>query len=170
MCQIWQPGQCKARFGLAFVWPWERRPVGGWSIRSLLQSWQPIPRHGFVVSLRICQQAHSSELSLVTIQRLSQMNIFDSPSCQLGQWLPDTFEDVEAEPRLRATFGPLRLLAMDPPREFSIGRTPDNDVVLTGEFASFSSTYINAYSNACFAHFRQVEGTASSYGMVTKWP
>ncbi|KZV71548.1 hypothetical protein PENSPDRAFT_721187 [Peniophora sp. CONT] len=43
------------------------------------------------------------------------------------------------DPLLRATFGPLRLLALGPPRDYYAGRTPDNDFIVTGKSAHLAS-------------------------------
>ncbi|KZV71505.1 hypothetical protein PENSPDRAFT_751741 [Peniophora sp. CONT] len=43
------------------------------------------------------------------------------------------------DPQLKAIFGPLRLLTFDSPKEYSVGRTPDNDFVLKGKYATFTS-------------------------------
>ncbi|KZV61675.1 hypothetical protein PENSPDRAFT_693218 [Peniophora sp. CONT] len=42
-------------------------------------------------------------------------------------------------PLVKAIFGPLHLPAFGPSREYYVGRTPDNDFVLTGKYAFFTS-------------------------------
>ncbi|VDC05660.1 unnamed protein product [Peniophora sp. CBMAI 1063] len=52
------------------------------------------------------------------------------------------------DPRLKATFGPIRILALDPPREYSVGYASDNDFVLSGKFAHYASrTHCKLYWN-----------------------
>ncbi|VDC00352.1 unnamed protein product [Peniophora sp. CBMAI 1063] len=70
------------------------------------------------------------------------MEIFDIGSLNL----PDTSLDaadaialIVEEPRLRAKVGPIRVLVSNAPREYIIGRTPENDFVLSGKFASYTS-------------------------------
>ncbi|VDC05659.1 unnamed protein product [Peniophora sp. CBMAI 1063] len=43
------------------------------------------------------------------------------------------------DPRRRATFGPLRILALDAPREYCVGSAMNNDFVLRGDFAHYAS-------------------------------
>ena len=67
------------------------------------------------------------------------------------------------DPRLRATFGPLRLLALDASKEYSVGRTADNDFQLVGEFAPYASAWLILHCMHA-SHLTQVESTANSCG------
>ncbi|VDC00353.1 unnamed protein product [Peniophora sp. CBMAI 1063] len=51
----------------------------------------------------------------------------------------DDIASLAKDPRLRARLGPIRILALDGPREYLIGRTPENDFVLSGKFAHYTS-------------------------------
>ena len=67
------------------------------------------------------------------------------------------------DPRLRATFGPLRLLALDASKEYSVGRTADNDFQIVGDFASYASAWL-VLQPMHASHLTQVENTANSCG------
>ena len=65
------------------------------------------------------------------------MELYDLPALELSPE-PEIIQPPD-HPRLKATFGPLRIYGFDPPKELFVGRTPDNDLILEGPFASFAS-------------------------------
>ena len=78
----------------------------------------------------------------------------------------EALPNFEGDPLLRAAFGPLRLLALDA-REYSVGRTPDNEFQLVGKFSHYTSAWLIL---CCIhaSHSVQVESTANLLGVEMK--